>query len=141
MKNLKAKLRRDGGFTLVEMLIVVAIIAILIAVSIPMIGTALESSRHAVDQANIRDAVALANIELLTNETLNKGGTETTYTYCVDPTSHQGTLESGTSPTNALTASCTCGGHVTDPLKVTINPETGKVTVNWKFDSKTVANP
>ena len=61
MKNLKAKLRRDGGFTLVEMLIVVAIIAILIVVSIPMIGTALESSRHAVDQANMRSRLRILN--------------------------------------------------------------------------------
>lgn len=54
MKNLKAKLRRDGGFTLVEMLIVVAIIAILIAVSIPMVGSALEKARNATDAANER---------------------------------------------------------------------------------------
>ena len=54
MKNLKAKLRRDGGFTLVEMLIVVAIIAILVAVSIPMVGTALDKARDATDKANLR---------------------------------------------------------------------------------------
>ena len=36
MNNLKAKLKKQGGFTLIEMLIVVAIIAILIAVSIPL---------------------------------------------------------------------------------------------------------
>lgn len=54
MKNLKAKLRKKGGFTLIEMLIVVAIIAILIAVSIPMVGSALESARNATDAANER---------------------------------------------------------------------------------------
>ena len=54
MKGLREKLRKHEGFTLVEMLIVVAIIAILIAVSIPMMNNALEKARHAVDEANIR---------------------------------------------------------------------------------------
>lgn len=68
MKNLKAKLRRDGGFTLVEMLIVVAIIAILIAVSIPMVGGALEKARKATDVANVRAAIAEASIQYLSGE-------------------------------------------------------------------------
>ena len=38
MKGLREKFRNKKGFTLVEMLIVVAIIAILIVVSVPLIG-------------------------------------------------------------------------------------------------------
>lgn len=53
-EKLKAKLSKNGGFTLVEMLIVVAIIAILIAVSIPLVGSALEKARVATDAANER---------------------------------------------------------------------------------------
>lgn len=62
MKNLKAKLRWDGGFTLVEMLIVVAIIAILVAISIPMISANLEKARENTDAANERAAIGAAII-------------------------------------------------------------------------------
>lgn len=72
MKNLKEKLRKNGGFTLVEMLIVVAIIAILIAVSIPMVGSALERARRATDAANERAFKAELLICYLNDSALNK---------------------------------------------------------------------
>ena len=62
MKALKQKLGKKNGFTLIEMLIVVAIIAILIAISIPLINGALERSRDATDQANERAAKAEATL-------------------------------------------------------------------------------
>lgn len=51
-------LRNHKGFTLMEMLIVVAIIGVLVAVAIPMFGSQLEKSREAVDLANVRSAYA-----------------------------------------------------------------------------------
>lgn len=46
------------GFTLAELLIVVAIIVILVAVAIPIFGSQLEKSREAADLANVRAAYA-----------------------------------------------------------------------------------
>ena len=46
------------GFTLAELLIVVAIIAVLVAFAIPVFGSQLEKSREAADLANVRAAYA-----------------------------------------------------------------------------------
>ncbi|MBR3554958.1 MAG: type II secretion system protein [Oscillospiraceae bacterium] len=46
------------GFTLAELLIVVAIIAVLVAIAIPVFAAQLEKSREATDVANVRSAYA-----------------------------------------------------------------------------------
>ncbi len=46
------------GFTLAELLIVVAIIAVLVAIAIPVFNAQLEKSREATDIANVRSAYA-----------------------------------------------------------------------------------
>ena len=58
MKRLIEKIREKKGFTLAELLIVVAIIAVLVAIAIPIFTTQLEKAREATDMANIRSAYA-----------------------------------------------------------------------------------
>ena len=61
------KMKNSKGFTLMEMLIVVAIIAILVAIMIPVMTTQLERARETADLANIRSAYAEASVDALTN--------------------------------------------------------------------------
>ena len=51
-------MKNKRGFTLAELLIVVAITAVLVAVSIPIFTSQLEKSREATDLANVRAAYA-----------------------------------------------------------------------------------
>ena len=57
--------RIRNGFTLMEMLIVIAIIAVLIVIAIPVFASQLEKSREAADLANVRSAYAQVSAEVL----------------------------------------------------------------------------
>ena len=59
--------KNNKGFTLAELLIVVAIIAVLVAIAIPVFTTQLEKSREATDMANVRSAYANIVAQYLTN--------------------------------------------------------------------------
>lgn len=60
------KLRNKKGFTLAELLIVVAIIGVLVAISIPIFTSQLEKAREATDLANLRSAYAECSAAVLT---------------------------------------------------------------------------
>lgn len=134
MNGLREKFRNKKGFTLIEMLIVVAIIAILIAVSIPLVSSALEKARHATDQANYRSAAALANIAVLTDGEDANGH----YTYVVDGAS-QGKLKKDDDTTTtgeSVKAQCRCSSGPNSAkegatLEVTIATG-GVINVEWK---------
>ena len=57
--------KNNKGFTLAELLIVVAIIAVLVAISIPVFTAQLEKSRDATSIANLRSAYAEAMAEYM----------------------------------------------------------------------------
>lgn len=88
------KLNNKKGFTLMEMLIVVAIIAVLVAIAIPVFNGALTKSKEAADVANVRALYAEWQVGILTeNKTIpdskdaflagpdNNGATEFTFNY------------------------------------------------------------
>ena len=101
MKKLNKK-----GFTLAELLIVIAIIAILIAIAIPAFSASLRSAKLAVDHSNIRAMYAVLRTAEMTNSIDNGTGTDTpanteTNTYYL---LKDGTIEKATGstvPTNA----------------------------------------
>ena len=60
--------KNNKGFTLAELLIVVAIIAVLVAIAIPIFTSQLEKSRDATSVANLRSAYAEAQVAVLNGE-------------------------------------------------------------------------
>ena len=105
-----SKKMNKKGFTLAELLIVVAIIAVLVAISIPVFSSQLEKSKEAVDAANIRAKYAEMMADAVTGD--YKG--DTAYTV---PTK-QGTAGWGTAfdfPADLVgnTTAIPAGGTVT----------------------------
>ena len=69
MKSLLKKVRENKkGFTLAELLVVVAIIGILVAVSIPVFTSQLTKAKQATNLANLRAAKAAAVAEYLSSD-------------------------------------------------------------------------
>lgn len=124
------KFTNKKGFTLMEMLIVVAIIAILVAIAIPTFKSSMDKANAATDLANIRSGYAQAQIKAMTENLAN--GTELVLQKngTVDTTGSSDYVCKGSSA-NADGLNDFAGGSLTvswaagDSIKYTIND--GKV--------------
>ena len=113
-------MNKKKGFTLAELLIVVAIIAVLVGVAIPVFTTQLEKSRESVDLANIRSAFAECTTAVMTGE--NTGSA--TVDASGDATSASITLTQKTPGWSGDNVNVKIGG-----LTMSSVPSTGSVTV------------
>lgn len=145
MKGLFKKLRENKkGFTLAELLVVVAIVGVLVAISIPIFSSQLEKAREATDVANMRAAKAEAVADYLSAEldtevwTINTtDGTAVAYYNAGTglmqksaPTSKygKGTTADGGATYNGYQSS---ESYTSKAIKVTINTKSGSVTLDW----------
>jgi prepilin-type N-terminal cleavage/methylation domain-containing protein len=58
-------MRKKKGFTLIEMLVVIAIVSILVAIVIPSVSNASKRARAATDAANLRVVLGLLNVDVI----------------------------------------------------------------------------
>ena len=58
-------IRNKKGFTLIEMLVVIAVIAVLVSIIVPVVNNASDKSAAAADAANLRAAKAAISTGLL----------------------------------------------------------------------------
>ena len=113
--------RNKKGFTLAELLIVVAIIAVLVAISIPIFTTQLEKSKEATDLANIRAAYAEASVAALNGDNSEDGSATSVAMTQNAGWDYQDPYIAGVT---TQIPSVSKGQYVT----VTVNGETGDVT-------------
>ena len=77
--------RSRSGFTMAEMLIVVAIVGVLVAISIPIFITQMEKSRESVDLANARSLYAEVMVSAINDDGRLYDSTNKVYTATIQP--------------------------------------------------------
>ena len=126
MKRFMKKMNEKKGFTLAELLIVVAIIAVLVAVAIPVFTAQLEKARQSTDLANIRSSYAEATAAYLTDNKASTGGE-----YKVQNTSGKLDKIDLSGLTGPLKEKVTPTTEITGTIQVAINAD-GEITAITK---------
>ena len=60
--------KKTSGFTLIEMLVVIAIIAVLVSIIVPAINNSSSQAKAAADAANLRTVLSELNIQVVNGE-------------------------------------------------------------------------
>lgn len=145
MRKMLSKKLNKKGFTLAELLVVVAIIAILVAVSIPIFTGRLEKSREATDVANMRAAkgaavTAILSEEIVDGATWAVGATKATAYYDAE----EGVFKAAKAGINGYGQGTTADGGTTYKgyakgtdykgkiVKATITLATDAVAITWE---------
>ena len=135
------KKNNKKGFTLAELLIVVAIIAVLVAIAIPIFTNQLEKSREATDAANIRDVYAEVAVAMLTDGLDQDGATASvgglTATTAVSNSGITVTVDEfpvAQKVDNWQTGSINVAGAVMDTVYTVTDAGTGTLTFTFKVD-------
>ena len=119
------------GFTIMEMLIVVAIIAVLAAIAIPTFSSALTKSKESADVANIRAAYAEIQVAYLTDGTA----------YPTDKDGFLGYVDGGLNDEDNLTYTAptvqnekvTANGKTTYTADKLVNSKTNTKVFEWSI--------
>lgn len=140
MMNKMRKMKNKKGFTLMEMLIVVAIIAILIAIAIPTFASSLNKARVATDEANIRSGYASVMATVLTDDKIDVegNGADTNVVYKLNK---DGSVTKDTA-TNEYTMQGTPSANVEIAGQTVTKWEKGNTvtyTYNYKTNKVTIA--
>ncbi len=117
------KMRNKKGFTLMELLIVVAIIAILAAIAIPTFSSSLTKAKAAADEANARSLYAAVAMEYMTTGTFTA------------PTGSGTALEFDSVKYTFNTAPTVTGGGATDTSwSISVPDPKGGTALVWTLD-------
>ena len=127
---LKNKVNGKKGFTLAELLIVVAIIGILVAISFPIFTSQLEKSRLATDQANEKAAKSAAAV-LVLDETTESG------IFYYNPVTGK-LVKDDKSNIAGYGKSKNCKDKI---VKVTIDKDTKEIKTSWAEAGTTATTP
>ena len=125
------KLTNKKGFTLIEMLVVIAIIAILVAIIIPVVSSSTAKAAAATNAANLRSIKAEATTEVLS-------GVANTDGYVSVNKAENGTITvsvNGTAPKSKAVGNQYNGNEV---ATISYDANTKEVTV--KYGSYTIKN-